>query len=131
MLQIRADQLRHLGRLRFCQQAVGLYPALEARFPETCLRFGETDVIAQVSRVLERAFDQGFCEAHHASILADLALRFGEDFGERLGWAREVLTATHVDADLRASELLNRSHAVSQAQHDRDDEEPEQDDVEE
>jgi hypothetical protein len=98
--------------MRFIQQAHSICPAIELRHPDQCSRLGRPALLAMLTRALEQAFDQGFRQPHHASIYADMAVRWGEDFGERLPWAREVLTATSVPADLRASELLERSNAV-------------------
>lgn len=111
-LTIRSDQMQILERLRFVQQAQALCPAAELRHPDQCSRLGRPALLAMLTRALDQAFTQGFRQPHHASIYADMAVRWGEDFGERLPWAREVLTATRVPADLRASELLERSNAV-------------------
>jgi hypothetical protein len=111
-LTIRSGQMHIFERMRFIQQAHALCPAVEERHPEQCSRLGRPALLAMLTRTLEQAFDQGFRQPHHASIYADLAVRWGEDFGDRLPWAREVLTATRVPADLRASELLERSNAV-------------------
>jgi len=99
-------------RMRFIQQAHQLCPSIELRHPEECARLGHAELIALLTRSLEQAFDQGFRQPQHASVYAEMAVRWGEDFAQRLPWAKEVLAATHVPADLRATELLERSNAV-------------------
>ena len=111
-LKIRHAQMHIFERMRFIQQAHQLCPSMELRHPEECARLGRSELIAVLTRSLEQAFDQGFREPQHASVYAGMAVRWGEDFGERLPWAREVLAATNVPADLRATELLERSNAV-------------------
>lgn len=98
--------------MRFVEQGRLLYPAIAARHPDECLRLGQAKVVEILTRALDRAFTQGFRASHHASVLCDLTMQWGEDFGERLPWAKEVLSATQVPTDLRASELLRRSDAI-------------------
>ena len=98
--------------MRFVEQGRLMYPSIAERHPEECARLGQAKAVEILTRALDRAFAQGFRAPHHASIFCDLTMMWGEDFGERLPWAKEVIAATQVPTDLRASELLRRSDAI-------------------